>query len=133
MLRFECDSCHRLKEAGENWVLSFAAETIGVTVARREIGIASAWDDARAINSLAVHFCSDECRRAYVDQLFGDQPATAEVISEEEVEVEVLPTAATTEKRIVRTVPGAEGETTIRKTGTTKRVKRVKRTRRKAS
>src|SRR5512147_2247365 len=123
MVRFECDSCHRLKEAGDIWILGFAAEAIGVTAARREISIVSAWDNGRAVDELAVHFCSDECRRAYVEQLFGDQPPTAEGTEEEQVEGR--PTAGTTEKRIIRRISVAQ--TKVKKTGIAKRVKKTAR------
>jgi hypothetical protein len=73
MVRFECDTCGRLKEDREPWILGFAAESVGVTSARREINIASAWDDARAVDWLAVHFCSDDCRVEYVQRLFSER------------------------------------------------------------
>ncbi len=47
MVRHECDFCHRLKAPDETWILGFAVENIGVTAARREIVIASAWDPKR--------------------------------------------------------------------------------------
>ncbi len=121
MVRFQCDTCHRLKESGEIWILGFAAETIGVAAARREISIASAWDDGRAVDALAVHFCSDECRRSYVEHLFGDQALTDEVIEEEQVELH--PAVGKTVKRVIRTVPASRAQTTTR-TGTAKRVKK---------
>ena len=76
MIRFECDSCRCLKEEGESWILGFAAESIGVVSARREISIADAWDRSRAVETLAVHFCSDRCRARYVNELFSDAPET---------------------------------------------------------
>ena len=76
MIRFQCESCGRLKGDGETWILGFAAENIGVTSARREISIASSWDRPRAVESFAVHFCSDECRATYMTALFGDSPDT---------------------------------------------------------
>ena len=72
MVRFQCESCGRMKGDGETWILGFAAENIGVTSARREISIASSWDRPRAVEALAVHFCSDECRATYMNALFGD-------------------------------------------------------------
>jgi len=56
MVRYECDFCHRLKAPDETWILGFALENIGVTAARREIVIASAWDPKRAVEPLAVLF-----------------------------------------------------------------------------
>jgi len=83
MVRFECDTCGMLKEGREPWILGFAAESVGVTSARREINIASAWDDARAVDWLAVHFCSDGCRAEYVERLFSDRvtPIATEVVT----------------------------------------------------
>jgi hypothetical protein len=73
MVRFECDTCGKLKGNGEPWILAFAAESVGVTSARREINIASAWDDALAVDWLAVHFCSDDCRADYMQRLFSER------------------------------------------------------------
>ncbi len=126
MVRFECDSCHRLKQEAEVWILGFAAEMIGVSVARREISIASAWDDARAVDRLAVHFCSDECQQRYMGELFGAEIET-EVIEEE---VAVIPRTCKVQKRVVRTIPGAQVETTIK---SRKRDSRARKTSRKAS
>ena len=101
MIRFQCESCGRLKGDGETWILGFAAENIGVTSARREISIASSWDRPRAVESLAVHFCSDECRSVYMSALFGENPET-------------LGGATTsTKRRIKRVVPGAVVDTVV--------------------
>ena len=96
MLRYECDNCRRLKEKDEEWILGFAAENIGVRAARREITLLPRWDDARAVDWLAVHFCSESCREDYMQRLFASTPASGVV-----TEVEVLPIT----KRHIRTVP----------------------------
>ena len=103
MVRFECDTCGALKEAGEEWILGHAAENIGVTAARREIGFSSAWNDNLAVEPLAVHFCSEECRADYMRRLFGEAPQPA--ILERKV----------IRKKIARVVPGAVVETVIEK------------------
>lgn len=113
MVRFQCESCGRLKGDGEIWILGFAAENIGVTSARREISIASSWDRPRAAEPLAVHFCSDECRSAYMSALFGDSPET-------------LDGAATSaRRRIKRIVPGAVVDTVISEKGRHKTARRT--------
>jgi|SRR5689334_21604105 len=101
MVRFQCDTCGALKEANEVWILGFAAENIGVKSARREISIASAWDYPRAVESLAVHFCSDDCRAEYMERLFGDTPETRSG------EVTV------TRRRIKRVIPGQVVDTVV--------------------
>lgn len=101
MIRFQCDNCGRLKEADETWILGFAAENIGVTSARREVSISASWDRPRAVETLAVHFCSDECRADYMNALFGESPATREG------------QATTARRRIKRVVPGAVVDTMV--------------------
>jgi hypothetical protein len=101
MIRFQCDGCGRIKEEGEVWILGFAAENIGVTSARREISIASSWDRPRAVEPLAVHFCSDECRATYMSALFGETAQTLDG------------SVATTKRRMKRVVPGAVVDTVV--------------------
>jgi hypothetical protein len=101
MIRFQCESCGRLKGDGETWILGFAAENIGVTSARREISIASSWDRPRSVESFAVHFCSDECRSTYMSALFGDSPDTLDG------------TATSARRRIKRAIPGAVVDTVV--------------------
>lgn len=104
MLRYECDYCHRLKEKDEAWILGFAAENIGVTSARREVTILPVWDEVRAVDYLAVHFCCEQCRQNYMANIFGEEPAQAEIVEE----VAVVP-----RKRIVREYPGRAVETRV--------------------
>jgi hypothetical protein len=101
MILFQCESCGRLKGDGEVWIMGFAAENIGVTSARREISIASSWDRTRAVESLAVHFCSDECRVTYMNALFGSTPETR------------AGAATSAKRRIKRVVPGAVVDTVV--------------------
>lgn len=101
MIRFQCDGCGRMKQEGEVWILGFAAENIGVTSARREISIASSWDRPRAVEPLAVHFCSDECRATYMSALFGDRSQTLDG------------SVARPKRRVKRIVPGATVDTVV--------------------
>jgi hypothetical protein len=128
MVRYECDSCHDLKDAaGEAWILGFAAENIGAVTARREVTILPAWDETRAVDYLAVHFCSDECRRNYMAELFGGEPAKTEVV--ETVTVTPAPVVTIPEKHMVREFPGAKVETILER----ERVRVKKSRRRKAA
>src|SRR5438477_8860001 len=101
MIRFQCDTCGRLKENGEAWILGFAAENLGISSARREVSISGTWDRAGAVDTLAVHFCSDECRAEYMDALFGETPTTREG------------EATVTKRRVKRIIPGAVVETVV--------------------
>lgn len=83
MIEFVCDSCGRVKDAQETWILGLAAEAVGVTAARREVSIISLWDRERALHPLAVHFCSESCKDDYLQRLFGKtEPVAPEVTTE---------------------------------------------------
>ncbi len=101
MVRFQCESCGRLKETSETWILGFAAENIGVTSARREISISSSWDRPRAVEPFAVHFCCTECRAIYMTALFGDSPDTLQG------------NRTVARRRVKRVVPGAVVDTVV--------------------
>lgn len=123
MLRYECDFCHRLKREDETWILGFAAENIGITAARREITILPQWNEARAVDYLAVHFCCEQCRQNYVANLFGEEPAESEIVEE----VAVVP-----RRRIIREYPGAAVETRVVRRKTTAGKPKARRRRRAA-
>lgn len=74
MIRFECDWCQNVKTADEVWLLGLAAEVVGATTARREVTILSGWNPETALASLAVHFCSEECKADYMATLFDQAP-----------------------------------------------------------
>jgi len=76
MLEYFCETCHKRKRAGEKWILGLAAEDAGIKTERREISILSAWNDARAVHPLAVHFCCERCREKYMTWLFRYQLAS---------------------------------------------------------
>jgi hypothetical protein len=80
MVLFACDWCKTIKQVGDVWILGLAAESIGVTAAHREINILSAWDEARACDRLAVHFCSAEHKDKYMAALFKAEPVAETVI-----------------------------------------------------
>jgi hypothetical protein len=71
MIQFVCDTCAKVKRAGDAWILGLAAENIGVKSARREVDILSAWAGTEAVN----HFCSVKCKDQYVAKAFGEKSA----------------------------------------------------------
>ncbi len=76
MLDYFCETCHKRRRDSQNWILGLAAETSGIQIERREINILPVWNDARAVHSLAVHFCSERCREKYTKWLFSYQIAS---------------------------------------------------------
>src|SRR6266568_2807130 len=81
MIQFVCDSCGRVKEPSETWIVGTAAEAVGVTAARREVTIQSAWDRAIAVHPFAVHFCSIKCKDSYMAQLFAPGSPAEKVLA----------------------------------------------------
>ncbi len=71
MLQYTCDWCKRQKKPEENWILGFAAERSSSSGYRREVSFASRWTEEWARHALAVHFCSEEHKKNYVDVLIG--------------------------------------------------------------
>src|SRR5881396_2929540 len=90
MIQFVCDSCRRVKEASETWIVGRAAEAVGVTAARREVTIQSAWDRATALHPFAVHFCSLKCKDSYMAELFAPDSAAKERVIERTAPAEIL-------------------------------------------
>ncbi len=94
MLQFVCDYCANIKEPAETWINGMAAENVGTQAARREVIIDPAWRYERAVQPLAVHFCSIDCNDSYLAELF-DKPASL-------LEVKSVKHAPATGTRIVR-------------------------------
>lgn len=117
MILFGCDWCGTIKRPEQTWILGMAAESIGITAARREISILTAWDQARACHPLAVHFCSVEHKDNYMAALFESEPLPAETIIEEETTVTNRPV----QRKYLRTVSTGVVTKRKKKTATGKR------------
>jgi hypothetical protein len=72
--------------------------------------MAAAWGENRAVNELAVHFCSVKCKENYIKSLFNREPAEGEVVEEETVEL--LPAAR---RRTSRKAPRRTTQSRTRK------------------
>src|SRR5947209_16176417 len=116
MVLFACDWCKRIKQAGDAWILGLAAESIGLTAALREINVLSAWDDARACDRLAVHFCSDEHKVKYMAALFETEPVAETVIEAKAT----VASGRTAERKYMRSV-GSSARTSTKKRTVKKR------------
>jgi len=120
MILFACDWCKAIKQAGDVWILGLAAESIGVTTALKEINILVAWDDARARDRLAVHFCSAEHKDKYMAALFKTEPVAETVIEAKAT----VGSGRTTERKYMRSAGSS---------ATTSSKKKVRKQRRRAS
>src|SRR6266705_4375115 len=103
MVQYVCETCSAVKGPQELWLLGLAAETVGVTSARREITIQSDWDRTTAVHPLAIHFCSMECKDEYMARLFAPQASVKEVVVERAAPVEVVVEQVVPEKRRIIT------------------------------
>ncbi len=116
MIQFVCDSCGRVKEPSETWIVGTAAEAVGVTAARREVTIQSAWDRAIAVHPFAVHFCSIKCKDSYMAELFAPDSDAEERIVERTAPAEIL---------VERSGPAVQSITTRTRTRKVHRTKRA--------
>src|SRR2546425_10975363 len=114
MIQFVCDSCGRVKEPSETWIVGTAAEAVGVTAARREVTIQSTWDRAIAVHPFAVHFCSVKCKDSYMAELFAPDSAAEERVIERTAEIVVE-----------RSAPAVQSTTTKSRRRKTRRTKRA--------
>lgn len=117
MVLFGCDWCRKMKQAGDVWVLGLAAESVGVTAARREVTILPAWDEGQSCHPLAVHFCSAEHKDNYLAALFETEPRLVESVVMSKTTV--MP-KGTTERQYLRTASSGVITTTTKKKRTTK-------------
>ena len=90
MIQFVCDSCGKIKQSSDAWIVGRAAEAVGVTAARREVTIQSSWDRATALHPFAVHFCSLKCKDSYMAELFAPDSAAKERVIERTAPAEIL-------------------------------------------
>jgi hypothetical protein len=90
MIRYVCDWCQRVKLPEETWVLGHAAEALGLVSARREVTILSRWDRDGAVDPLAVHFCSIDCKDKYMAEVFSPDATSVELVVERAGPAEVI-------------------------------------------
>jgi hypothetical protein len=90
MIQYVCDTCSAIKQPDEVWIVGIAAEAVGAVSARREANIQSAWSRATAVNPLAVHFCSTQCKDEYMARLFAPEAPVNEIVVEPVVPPQVV-------------------------------------------
>jgi len=110
VLQYTCDFCGKIKGPRETWLLGLAAESVSPSSAHRTVTMAIAWDEDRAVDPLAVHFCSVKCKENYIKSLFDREPGKGEVIEEETVEL--LPAAR---RQVKRQAPRKNAQSRTRK------------------
>ncbi len=74
MLEFVCKVCGKRESLPYNWTLGFENEGNEGT-SHRTITLLGKWDDQRAGERNAVHFCSESCKGKYVSKWYGSEAA----------------------------------------------------------
>jgi hypothetical protein len=67
---FFCKTCGKRKGDAECWLLGF--EGSAKPAMKYTINLRVKWDEQRAREPNAVHFCSAECQNKYVAASYGD-------------------------------------------------------------
>ncbi len=71
MLEYRCDWCGRQKKPDDTWILGLALERKGVSGSRRQFETLRSWNGKWASHPLAVHLCSEQHKKKYLDALFA--------------------------------------------------------------
>jgi len=69
---FFCKTCGKRKGDAEGWLLGFEGSGKPGGVMKYTFNLSDKWDEQRASERNALHFCSAECRSKYMCQNYGD-------------------------------------------------------------
>jgi hypothetical protein len=69
-MEFFCKTCGKRKGDAKGWLLGL--EGSGKPAMKYTINLRVKWDEQRASERNAVHFCSAECQNKYVSASYGD-------------------------------------------------------------
>ena len=70
-MEFICKSCGKIKAEDDGWLVAF--EKLSPAWKKNSIILLRRWDDQRAREPNAVHFCSAACQDKYIAANFGDE------------------------------------------------------------
>jgi hypothetical protein len=67
MIKITCDTCGTVKSAGQpEWIIGYDLQFDTPRAVGRSLSFYEHWDNSRILERGAVHFCSPECKEAYV-------------------------------------------------------------------
>jgi hypothetical protein len=67
MIRIACDMCGAIRSHHQpDWILGYDLSLDTPETVSRSISFFDRWDDSRILQRGAIHFCSAECKQAYV-------------------------------------------------------------------
>jgi hypothetical protein len=71
-MEFLCSFCGKRKGDDQDWLLGFEGSGGAWKVMQYTITLLGKWDEQRASEVNAVHFCSAACQNKYVWKEYGD-------------------------------------------------------------
>lgn len=74
---FVCSFCGKRKGDADDWLLGFEGSKEKSVVMKYTITLLGKWDQERASEANAVHFCSTACQNNYLGRDYGDDTWTA--------------------------------------------------------
>lgn len=70
---FVCKYCGKPKVDAKDWLLAFEGTIEKRIVMKYTINLLGKWDEKRAIEPNALHFCSTACQYRYLWERYGDE------------------------------------------------------------
>jgi hypothetical protein len=71
-MEFLCSCCGKRKGDAEGWLLGFEGSKEKSLVMKYTITLLAKWDEGRAREPNALHFCSTACQNKYLCKNYGD-------------------------------------------------------------
>jgi hypothetical protein len=71
-MEFLCSFCGKRKGDAKDWLLGFEGSKEKSVVMKYTITLLGIWDEERASQPNAVHFCSTACQNNYLCKNYGD-------------------------------------------------------------
>ena len=72
-MEFFCTFCGKRKGDAKDWLLGFEGTRNGRLSTKYNITLLRKWDEQRASEPNAVHFCSTACQMKYIGKNYGDE------------------------------------------------------------
>ena len=72
-LDFVCKYCGKPKGDANDWLLAFEGTREKPIVMKYTISLLGKWDEKRANEANALHFCSTACQYRYLWEQYGDE------------------------------------------------------------
>ena len=67
MIKITCDTCAKVKTPKQpHWIIGYDLQYDNPRAVGRSLSFFEHWDDSRILERGAVHFCSPECKEAYI-------------------------------------------------------------------